>query len=228
MMALIKRGESSGRPAIRPLGASLAPAPLSAIDREIMDLHAEIDRVQDKLAERDNAIAQLRLDAEEAVKQAYEMGRTAGLKEAEDRETDRLFAIQDGIQVAQRDLRASLASLERLAPLLARDCLEVILGNPKFQKEALDAALSHQLENVARGSVLNVTVSALDVSDTNAAAALAMSSGLAAGAITVRDKMAAGSCVITLRLGTLEVGVNQQWPAVRSLLEQLALPEDAY
>jgi flagellar biosynthesis/type III secretory pathway protein FliH len=225
MSAVIKSQDLASQSSIRSLAAFVRPSPPQRDERTI--LNAQITALEDELRRRDQAIADLHADVTRALADGRSEGHKAGFVEAEDRQSARLLVLEEALRRAQEKLSLGMTSLERLAVVLASDCLEVILGNADAHTDLVEDIIRAQLARLDRGMLLAVKLSRHDFPDDDALSSLGTRLGLPAITLAASDDMPAGGCVMTLRLGTMDIGVKQQWSALRHLLGHLALPEEA-
>ena len=224
MSAIIKSSNVTDL-AVRPIAVPPPVPQISQAEEERERLQRKIADLERELRQRDAAIAELRLEVERALERGTAEGRTIGLAEAEDRQSERLALLKKGVEQAQSALSENLASLERLSAVLARECVDIILGDAEDRAEFLSSIVSAQIAKLDQAMILAVEVSDQDFPDEEALAALAERTGVASRMFSLRADMAPGGCVMTLRLGRMEIGLNQQWSTLRELLGEMALPE---
>jgi flagellar biosynthesis/type III secretory pathway protein FliH len=78
-----------------------------------------------------------------------------------------------------------------------------------------------------RAMLVDIRLSRLDFPDEADLASLADRVGSQSFRLVAGDDLPSGGCVMTLRLGRVSVGIDQQWPALRNLLDEMASPEAA-
>lgn len=227
MSAIIKSREVEAIAArVRPLGAAPAPAarpPVEAPSPEVMALRQELEAARRLVEKSQQEIDRLKEDVRRAYRDGEASGHAAGLKEAGDREDERLKRLRVGLEQALGLLGKELASLERLAPLLAREALGKILADPTEPADLVAGIIRRQLKQLAERCVLGVEVSSQDFSAEAASAVLA-SIGRADLQLSVTDALKSGQCRVKLRLGEVEVGVGQQWSVLGELLQAQSEP----
>jgi flagellar biosynthesis/type III secretory pathway protein FliH len=225
MSALIKSGAE--RAFMRPLAAALtAPdhAPLSAQDEEREGLMRQIETLEEALRQREGAMAALRDDAVRQFSAGEENGRAAGLAEAQDRQAERLQLLESAITETRAELTETLASCQRLAGLLAQDCLDKILGAAADREILVERIIAEQVGKIDKAMILAVEVSQADF-PASEIAALGARLGLPEQSIVMRNDLSPGACEMVLRLGRMNIGLNQQWGALRAVLDDMAAPE---
>lgn len=214
MSAVIKSGQGE---AVRHFGitaVSSTPAPKAKADPrdiKIAQLEAEVVRLHEALARTEG-------DAKKAVEVAHQKGVAAGLGQAEDREMDRLEALRSGLDGASERFEAALATLEGLAPQLAKASLEKLFGAVDDWSPMVEAMLERQFATLRRASVISVSVSPNDFADTRAVGAL---SGRALRA-AIDPELRAGAARIDCKLGQIDLDVRAQWDAVARLLDEMS------
>lgn len=225
MTSLIKSGTADNTIAVRSLAAARTPPPHAPQDDEMAALRRRIAELDSAAASHRANIERLRTQNQQAVTEAREAGRKQGLAEAGTREAERLQLLERNLTTARLELSATLPALERLAVLLARDCLEMILGEAESRADLLCAIIRTQLGRIERAAVLRVTLSTADFPDGEALQQFAARSAAPEICFAPDATLPAGGCRISLRLGEIEVGLDRQWPAMRAFLDALALPE---
>jgi flagellar assembly protein FliH len=215
MSVVLKSGSAALRAKVRPFGprAHVQEPEPARPDPEAERLRAALAEAQAALAERDDVIAGLPARIEAALAEGEDKGRAA----AESMEATRLDILD---QAAKRGLALyaeEIASLERLAPLLARTCLDKMLLDDAERVKTVSALLHGQLARLEAGAAVRIQVAAEDFPSAEALAGLAP----APCEIIPSPALASGDCTIQLRLGALEIGIGQQWGALRATLEEM-------
>lgn len=180
-------------------------------DARIRQLDAEIAELRDSLA---NAAR----TSKKAADTAYENGVAAGLVKAENSEIGRIKAIETGFDDAVHRFDAALATLEWLAPKLARSALGKMFGAVEDWGPMVDAILSRQLATLRRASVVSIWVSAEDFADPGTVTAIAAGKLCAA----IDPDLPAGSARIQCTLGQIDLNAPAQWEAIAQLLDEMA------
>jgi len=202
-------------------GASEVAAP-AVIDPERLAWQAQQQRLEHRLEQQAAELAELRVQLRSAFEEGETKGREAGLREATDGEAQRLARLESGIEQALDTLGRSMDGLERLAPVLAHEALAGILGSSDERLPLVVAAVRHRFAEIEAGTVLQVEVSAADFADDQALEALETAFGPQGPAIHASVALKSGACRIKLRLGTLDIGLDQQWGRLSALLQDMA------
>lgn len=214
MSAVLKSGSSALRAKVRPLmTAPRAIAPI-APDPELEMLRAALAEAETALAARDETIAGLPGQVETAFAEGEAKGRAA----VEDAQAERLAALQYAAEQALDLYAKEMASLERLAALLARACLDRMLLGSGDRARIVAELLRARLAEFEAGAAVRIQVSAEDFDSPEALAEIAA----APCEIVASPSLKSGDCTIKLRLGGLEVGIGQQWGTLREALEEMA------
>jgi flagellar biosynthesis/type III secretory pathway protein FliH len=214
MSALLKSGTASLGERVRPFAPDAPLAEPPPPDPEILALREALDKAEEALAEQSRAIEGFPALLETAASEGEERGRAS----AEDDQAARLALLA---QMAERALdrhEEAMGALDRLAALLAETCLEKMLIADEARVETVSALLRGQLAGIEASALVRILVSAEDFADQEALAALAP----APCEMLASPSLGGGDCSIELRLGTLEVGVGQQWGALRAALREMA------
>jgi flagellar biosynthesis/type III secretory pathway protein FliH len=220
MTGVLKSGSLSLRERVRPLAAT-APYGAPAADPERERLAGEVETLTAALAVRDDMIAGLGEEAARAFETGKAEGREAGREEAEDRNAELLATIEGAAGQALARFADELAAMERLALLVAQTCLDRMLLATEERTRIVEDLIRGQVAALSDGSALRIEVSARDFGAPDALAQLAASGASRGCEIAAAEALESGGCTIALQLGTLDVGLNQQWGAVRSELEAM-------
>jgi flagellar biosynthesis/type III secretory pathway protein FliH len=221
MSRVIKSG--GGLSLVRPLTVKPVPPPR---DEERERLERRCDFLEAELRQREQVFSATRLEVTEAFARGRNEGHRDGLAEAERKDAERLSALKEAIETAQAELAERFRSLDRLALLVAKDCLDKMLDDPDYRQDILRGLITAQAAKLEASALLSVVVSAEDFPDGSELAAFAEQIGLAATQINASRELVSGACTMQLRLGALEIGLNQQWGAISDVLGQLATAED--
>lgn len=219
MTGVIKSGAAGFEARVRPLvfGAAAAPAPdpeLTLLRERALDLEAA-------LAERDATAERLIQAAESAYGEGEAAGREAGRAEADARRAEALERLKENADRAVGALEERLLATDRLAALLARNCLDKLFGASTGRAELVQDLIRHQLDALRQETIVEIHVSAEDFDPAEAAAAAPACTTI------VSDALASGDCTIRLQLGALDIGLGQQWQALRGALDGMIVAEAA-
>lgn len=223
MTGVIKAADYSAMGNVRALPTSI-PFPKKE-DEEQERLRKRISGLEEELRQRDQAIAQLREDRAEAFSQGKSEGLALGAEAAARQDAERLALLRETLMQASADVRERLSTLERLAPLLTQECLDILLADRDFHSELISRTLAKYLKTIERDLVLDISVARKDFPDQETLAVLADACGADCARITAHDDLEAGACRVRLRLGEDDIGLHQQWSRLRNVLANLALPE---
>ena len=222
MSGLIKAGSAAAGLILAPFGngaeAKAVRAPPKQpeqhpLERKIARLREELADLEGQIAKHDDELAQARVAAELAGREAAEAEFEADRAAATER-------LEHGIAEARKDLKMAFEQAQALALLVARGTLDKLFGDPGERTQVIAALLSEQLERVGRELVVAVDVSRLDFPDTSELKELSTRLGLRPGILEARVDLDEGACRMRMRLGTIELGIDQQWGAVRALIDE--------
>jgi flagellar biosynthesis/type III secretory pathway protein FliH len=226
MNGIIKSGMLGERSGVRPLGATAAVV-LTPYDEELNRLRQRIAFLETELRQRDTTIDRLNGDVKRASEDGVEHGRAAGLAEAKDLQLERLQLLEEGLAKAQAGLSENLSSLEGLACVLARECLDIMLGRSEDRASVLEAIIGAQVAKVGKAMLLRIDVSSEDFPDESLIDAIGKRMGLPDAILTARDDLDSGACQMVLRLGQMEIGIDRQWGTLREILDDMSVSGDA-
>ena len=210
---------------VRPFSGSVLAAIPSQEEEERERLRARISHLESELVQRDMKLAELRNEIPTTFENGRKEGEAAGLKAAQDRQAERLDLLESSLRMAQAQLTQSVAGLARLAPLLAAECLDLILGDRKYRAAMVRKALSTRLKWIEEASVLAIELSSQDFPDPEKLESLNKEIAPKHARLEAKEDLDSGGCRIVLRLGQMEVGLDQQWSVLRGELEAMSLPE---
>lgn len=227
MNNLVKSSDALAGGIVRPLPESRPSIPAAPreppVDPLVAALREDLEEALLEIERRDKEIARLEASVDAAFVRGKEEGRKAGLKESEALRTQSLAKLDEGLKQADERFAEALSSLDRLALILARECLTKILGDPDKQMDLVCQILRDRVAKIDARSVVRIEVSAKDFSDPQDLAKLVASMGSTIDLRAV-DELESGGCRIKLLLGSLELGVGQQWDRIDAALGDLAAP----
>lgn len=215
MSGLIKSGSAMLRDRVRPLAA---PLPVK-LDPERERLAERVEALDAELAVRDETIVRLQAEVEQAHCDGEAEGREAGRQEVEDASAQVLATIEDAAEQALARFAEELGAMEGLAALLAQTCLDRLLLASEARSSLVCDLIRGQARALASEALVRVTVSASDFPSPEALAAVSAALGGRGGEIVADEALDSGDCRIALRLGTLEIGLGQQWGSLRVALD---------
>lgn len=227
MTRVIKAGSAPAGLILAPLsgGGTIAladalpdPAPVNPLEREVARLRELLAERDAEIATHAEALATARAEGEAAGRAAAELDFAAD-------HTAALELLETGIAEAQAELAKAMPMAQAVALLALREVLDKLFGDPAQREELVAALLNRQLDRLGRELAVAVEVSRLDFPDTRDLARLAKATGLGAERLSALIDLPQGACRMRLRLGTLDLGIDRQWSAIRAVLDEFALPE---
>lgn len=226
MTPIIKSADPAMTAAVRPVPQADIATSLGATgadDREER-LAACIAELEERIAAMAAKAEELRAEAAAAFARGEEEGREIGRCEAEDRERERLDLLEKGIASGRSDLAEALGATERLAALLARDCLDKLFADASANADRVCALLRAQMTQIEQHELLAVVVSAADFSEDGLER---LRTAVPDRAVELRRDadLPSGSCKLRARLGEIDIGLGTQWQAIGDLLADMAAGE---
>ncbi len=200
-----------------------APA-APAIDPELLRLREDQAQAQLRLEQQEAEIADLHKQIDAAFRKGEAQGREAGIRDAADQSAKLLARVEGGVERAMAMYTQVLSGLERLAPALARQGLAQLLGDADSRADLVTAIVLKQIKTIEAQSVLHIEVSAADFGDEAALSGLSEALGAHAVKVQAYSALKSGDCRIKLKLGALEVGLDQQWGRLNAMLKDLSEP----
>jgi flagellar biosynthesis/type III secretory pathway protein FliH len=225
---LIKSGEAANGASIARFGAAVGVQPSGVLQpaarenplvAENVKLLALVEKYEAEIAAHTDLLKKAFAEGEQA-------GRLAMESEFEDDRTASLALLAQGINAAQNDLSVMLENAENISVLVAQAVLEKLFGEPNNYREYVIDLIRHQFRRVDQNSIIAIEVARSDFPDTNEVADLARSLVVPEQQIRVSDQLNAGDCIMRMQIGTLDVGLNQQWGSIQALLGELADADD--
>ncbi len=219
MSALIRFGDGDAVRSLTLGTKAVADGPSAdPRERETARLAAEVMRLTEALEESEER-------ARAAASDAREEGRLVGLAEAEDCEAERLALLREALEEASDAFAIRLATLEGLAPQLARAALDKLFGSVEAWAPMIEAALGYQLALLRRASVVALHVSPHDFGDAAAIEKLGGALDSANLAVALDPDLPAGAARLMCKLGRIDVDVREQWATLAALLDAMASGE---
>jgi hypothetical protein len=203
---------------------SAPPKSPDPYEEEVNRFRQQIAGLEGQLRERDSEIKRLQGDIHRAFEEGVERGCEQGRGEAEDRQAERLALLEMALGRADIQIRETLSAVGRLAPVLASDCLDILFGEAGSRAGLIEELIRHQVAMIDKTLSLRVELSSADFSSEESLDALAHRLALPVTAFDIRDDFVSGKCAMVLRLGRMEIGIDQQWGSLRDLLTEMALP----
>ncbi|MFK3647513.1 hypothetical protein ACI2IY_03620 [Lysobacter enzymogenes] len=217
------------RSTLREAAPAVAPTPAApAVDAPALRI-AELERA---LASAQAQLATQAKAAETRETQAFERGRKqgaeAGQAAAQDRYDERVRVLTEAVGGAQERFETQLADVARDWSLqLAQAALARIVGDASAHADLIARSLAHHLSALSQDSVLAVEVSALDFPDrefpdqASLRAALSRHGALPPCRVDTDPGRAAGTCIVRLKLGRLDLGLESQRQRLNATFAQL-------
>jgi flagellar biosynthesis/type III secretory pathway protein FliH len=208
---------SAAPPTDAPSAAAIKPVAAVNIDPQLQTFDAEIKVLRQKLQA---SLAKVE-EQEVAIDDAYERGIGDGARNVTLQTAASIELLSDGIDRAIAQLAQYSSAMEQLAVELARTALTRVFGERSHRPDMVLEIIHRQLETLAKDMVLQIDVASKDfkdAADQDDAFAAWLQQGIS---IQRRDDLVSGDCEMHLRLGTLDIGLDQQWGKIRAHLEQL-------
>lgn len=215
MTALIKARTPEARHGVR--AVTVAPPP-SRRDEEMDGLHALVARLRDEDAAMRADILALQASAATCFGKGFEAGHAAGLSAAEDRADERTRHLVQAIAGMRADLDRRLASMERLAALLARDCLDRMFADAEDRAGIVCDLIARQMAQIDATTLLRIEICAQDFDDQAVAGLTRLARNVR---VEANDTRLPGSCEMIFELGRMSIGLDQQWGTLKATLSEL-------
>jgi flagellar biosynthesis/type III secretory pathway protein FliH len=217
---IIKSTEATN--AVRQLGEPARPAEPPKADPEVSRLAAKIAALEDQLKQSRLDEDRLKREAVSAYEKGEEAGHAAGLEAAESRADERRDMLEAGIDKALAGYKTDFADVERLAVLVAHECLDRIFGNHLDRAEQLCAIVRHQLDLLDARNVVRISISTADFEELGPLTTEAIGKAGPAVILYPDEFLEAGEVRIDLLMGSISAGIGQQWGRLGAVLDDLA------
>jgi len=185
---------------------SFAPASLS--ETEIEKLRAELASLREEMDQR---IATTRHEARAE-------GRQAAAAEFNNSRAEALERLERACNRALESFSRHMLAVENLAGMIAEAVLDQLLLGEAHYRELARAAIAARVREIDRTSIVRVLVSPKDFPEADELEQLADLCGIDQMVIAQSDELDAGQCRMELALGTLDVGLADQWQRLRPQL----------
>lgn len=224
-MALIKHADLTDLSTVLPLNLDtrkVTNGPLEPFLEPAAPPARQPSESEKQLAELRKAVRLLEDRLSDEIPKAREQGR----KDAEAayaRDDAALVALLTAnLDAASAKAARSFEDMEKLALLICENALSKVFAKPQSYRSLITDAISKQLGQIRKETVVGVWVSREDFPDQ--AALQALSSGSAGAAVHVRHdpELPSGDCRIDLRLGHVELSIRDHWAALKACLADLA------
>lgn len=226
MTSVIKSNLMVDRGDVRPIlarqGIEARTGHQPAVAPEIEQLRIALDLMKLELEKGRQTIEELEKEARQAFAAGEAKGIETGKAEADQRRTEAFRILEAGVAKAGDVFSDGMKSAERLGASLAVSSLEKLFGAEQDRAEQVSRIIRHQVLQISEQAVLRIEVSAEDFPDAGEIASRKQSGSLPHCEIVPSKQLKAGDCVIKLVLGTMEVGLDQQWGKLRAALDSLA------
>lgn len=209
MSALVKSGRV-GALKLRPVLSDGVEAPARK-ERDLRD--QEIDRLVSEVARLKELCGNLQRENAARLKEAHDAGVREGLAQASDREEARVAALLEGVRRAEAQFATQLASLEMLAPELARSALAKLFADTRDWGPMVAAAIEREIACLGAEAIVSVAVSPLDFDE------LPQFDGVTS--VDVDARLAPGNASFALRMGRADIDLPSQWQQLSAILAEM-------
>lgn len=226
MSTLIKSSDMAHGFVIQRLGSEIPMlvTPQKALQADLENpLEVENKRLITLLEEHNAVIVTHKSALTKAFSEGEEAGRTAMEAEIEDDRAAALALLGEGIDAAKNELGHALENAESIALMVAQMALDKMFGTAEERKAAITDLIRHQFRQIGNDSFVSLEVSRTDFPNTREVAELSAALSIAPDTVRVSDELNAGDCRMRMQLGSLAIGLNRQWGAIRTLLEDMAV-----
>lgn len=188
-----------------PKGPAAATIPAPVVEERLT--MAEVEKLVTQRVAQSSA---------KAAEKAYQEGFSAGAKSVESAQQQWLEKLQTGIDLAIKKLDEKLVMVERLSVEMARLAIDKVLGSDEARPQLLQQIVRHQMSLLSEPATVRVRLSERDLSRfPDVLEALEASYGAGMVQIVQDAQLAPGGCVLELRLGQVDAGIDTQLDSIR-------------
>jgi flagellar biosynthesis/type III secretory pathway protein FliH len=188
-------------------------SPLDVYDTEVARLQNVVEDLRSQISTHGVLLDQAREEGKWA-------GREAAESEYNETREAQLVLLQTTYEAARSTFSTFLEQSEALSVLIAKEVLEKIFGSFEGRSQMVVDVIRHQLSMLSDKAKLIIQVSRIDFPDTSEVKRFAASIGLDEERISILDSLNSGDCLLKLKLGTLDVGIDQQWDEILTLFAE--------
>lgn len=215
MTAVIKSSDPGRTRQVRALAFQPRPAAPSAGALRITELETALYAARARVEDLTASITALAADHARALQTARSEGLEDGRKAAEDRSDALAESLRKALERAVEGFHERLDRLEGSAVLLASTALERVVGDTSDRAEMVADAVKRAMTEVFGDDAVRLDVSDADFPDESALRHLSLPEGCE---VRVTDTLESGGCIVTLKLGRVDLGLNGQVARLRAEL----------
>jgi flagellar biosynthesis/type III secretory pathway protein FliH len=191
-----------------------------ALERQLQTLQAEKQ-------EQELRIEQLASGADQRIAEARALGREEGRekarKETRDAEAARMAVLSKRMETVSADLARRMDSMENLAALLAHDALSHMFGESSQYADLITRMIGEKISRIGVSNVVEICVSQQDFNEGD----LAQIGSSDHIKVTVIDGAASGHFTLRLKLGQVDVSLEDEYRHILNHLQDCARLEPA-
>lgn len=189
-----------------------------------------------RIATLEAALRKAERETDALQKEAYDRGRTEGLREAEDNSRDLLALVKTSLNEATATISDTIDRQRDIGIALARAVLTEIFGDRSRYSGMVASVAQRWSEHLADETLLTLRVSRADFPDEISLAQLTEQLGPSSwnsardhDGIEVRAdaSLESGACIFALKLGQLDASIPMQALGANRLLEEFDLLREA-
>jgi flagellar biosynthesis/type III secretory pathway protein FliH len=203
---------------------SAKPVPKSKVVRRkaIDPIVAENKQLYEQIEALEKQIEIQRSAIEAAYEEGVSDGRIAREAEFDDDRKAQLELLEASFSKANNALSETLSRLDVIAALVACSVLEKIFGDASKLKDLVIDLIQHQFVKIDREMVVDIVVSRTDFANTSEVSKVAETLNIEPAQLRVMETLKSGDCLINLKLGELDIGLNHQWHNLKNTLMSLS------
>lgn len=230
MSSVIKSTDKAVKGAVKPIQIirTLGAAPKSqgagksareqALEDQILALETENSALKETLKQQaetaESLIAQIKTDA-----------KTTAEAEIKKNYSDSYDVLAKCIERVSDALEVKIDTLDGLALMVAQTALENVFNPQGSYKDLVARSITKQVGGLRQEAILYVQVSSQDFETDEALEDLVFALDLKSADIKTSSHLKSGDCVMDLRLGQVEISIQDHWEALQSLFVKMAKDE---
>ncbi len=179
----------------------------------------ERDHLREEVTRLTTLIEQLKHEQELRLKtceKETEARVRAEVRESHDRAD---AALENACIEAVTRFSCTLDKLADQAPVLAVEALRPLLGDAEHRLDLIASTVEHQLSELRETAIIEIQVSEQDFDRESARALKENINGAAKIRLEVETALASGEVIFRLKLGALELSLDEYWQRIRRTME---------
>lgn len=215
MTPVIKSGDLARIDQVRALGLQARPLKVCAQDVRVMQLEAALQSAIERADGLQASLAAITQDHGHALSIARSQGEETGRKAADDGAAALAVQLEAALERAAADFASRMDRLTEGAGFLAGIALERIVGDVSGRGDLIAQTIGHAHREFFGEDAIRIDVSHADFPDRSHLDRIVLPPGCE---ICVSDTLQSGDCLVHLKLGRIDLGLDGQVQRLRAEL----------